>query len=137
MGPNVKFISAITDAFSNNKNGGQFFSGKKTKLGGGALFLTPSLRTKKTSSCFSQQHISIGFDLEPDEDAICFYFIPTQIHPPRYVMTLISMHCTDGWFQSRKWKKYENHGNHGWFRAKEWKFAAVALPFIFGRTRQH
>ena len=25
MGPNVKFVSAITDAFSNKKNGGQFF----------------------------------------------------------------------------------------------------------------
>ena len=36
MGPNVKFVSAITDAFSNKKNGGQFFSGKKTKPGGGS-----------------------------------------------------------------------------------------------------
>ena len=35
MGPNVKFVSAITDAFSNKKNGGQFFSGKNTKPGGG------------------------------------------------------------------------------------------------------
>ena len=35
MGPNVKFVSAITDAFSNKKNGGQFFSAKKTKPGGG------------------------------------------------------------------------------------------------------
>ena len=34
MGPNVKFVSAITDAFSNKKNGGQFFSAKKTKPGG-------------------------------------------------------------------------------------------------------
>ena len=36
MGPNVKFVSAITDAFSNKKNGGQFFSAKKTKPGGGS-----------------------------------------------------------------------------------------------------
>jgi len=56
MGPNVKFVSAIRDAFSNKKNGGQFFSVKKTKPGGGGwsegglvkdhtfpLFLTPSL----------------------------------------------------------------------------------------------
>ena len=55
MGPNVKFVSAITDAFSNKKNGVQFFSAKKTKPGGGsegglvkdhtfaAFFLTPSL----------------------------------------------------------------------------------------------
>ena len=35
MGPNVKFVSAITDAFSNKKNGGQFFSAKKTKPGKG------------------------------------------------------------------------------------------------------
>ena len=35
MGPNVKFVSAITDAFSNKKNGGQFFSAKKTKTGVG------------------------------------------------------------------------------------------------------
>ena len=36
MEPNVKFVSAITYAFSNKKNGGQFFSAKKTKLGGGS-----------------------------------------------------------------------------------------------------
>ena len=36
MGPNVKFVSAITDAFSNKKNGGQFFSTKKTKPEGGS-----------------------------------------------------------------------------------------------------
>ena len=35
MGPNVKFVSAITDAFSNKKNGGKFFSAKKTKPEGG------------------------------------------------------------------------------------------------------
>ena len=35
MGPSVKFVSAIKDAFFNNKNGGQFFLGKKTKPGGG------------------------------------------------------------------------------------------------------
>ena len=35
MGPNVKFVSAITDAFSNKKNGGQFFSGKKDQTKGG------------------------------------------------------------------------------------------------------
>ena len=34
MRPNVKFVSAITDAFSNKKNGGQFFPAKKTKPGG-------------------------------------------------------------------------------------------------------
>ena len=56
MGPNVKFVSAITDAFSNKKNGGQFFSAKKTKPGGGVqgrfgkrpyfcrIFFTPSLK---------------------------------------------------------------------------------------------
>ena len=27
-------------------------------------------------------NMSLGFDLEPDEDAICFYFISTEIHPP-------------------------------------------------------
>ena len=43
MGPNVKFVSAITGAFSNKKNGGQFFSAKKTKpggVGGGAVVWT-------------------------------------------------------------------------------------------------
>ena len=35
MGPNVKFVSAITDAFCNKKNGGQFFSGKKDQTWGG------------------------------------------------------------------------------------------------------
>ena len=35
MGPNVKFVSAITDAFSNKKNGGQFFSPKKDQTRGG------------------------------------------------------------------------------------------------------
>ena len=34
MGPNVKFVSATTDAFSNRKNGGQFFSGKRPNRGG-------------------------------------------------------------------------------------------------------
>ena len=34
MGPNVKFVSAITDAFSNKKMGVNFFW-KKTKPGGG------------------------------------------------------------------------------------------------------
>ena len=36
MGPNVKFVSAITDAFSNKKNGGQFFPEKRLNPGGGA-----------------------------------------------------------------------------------------------------
>ena len=35
MGPNVKFVSAITDAFSNKKNGGQFFLQKRPNRGGG------------------------------------------------------------------------------------------------------
>ena len=35
MGPSVKFVSAIIDAFSNKKNGGQFFSPKKDQTGGG------------------------------------------------------------------------------------------------------
>ena len=62
MGPNVKFVSAITDAFSNKKNGGQFFSCKKDQTRGGGsegglvkdhtfaafFFLHPSL--KKCSS---------------------------------------------------------------------------------------
>ena len=59
MGPSVKFVSAIKDAFFNKKNGGQFFFGKKTKPGDGGggsegglvkdhtfpeiFFLTPSL----------------------------------------------------------------------------------------------
>ena len=34
MGPSVKFVSAIVDAFSNKKNGGHFFSPKKTNPGG-------------------------------------------------------------------------------------------------------
>ena len=55
MGPNVKFVSAIRDAFSNKKNGGQFFSAKKDQTEGGLVkdhtfaaffFLHPSL-TKK------------------------------------------------------------------------------------------
>ena len=62
MGPNVKFVSAITDAFSNKKNGGQFFSPKKDQTGGGGggsegglakdhtfsgfFFRLPSLRSK-------------------------------------------------------------------------------------------
>ena len=59
MGPNVKFVSAITDAFSNKKNGGQFFPQKRPNrgVGGGGrggfckrpyfcriFFLHPSLR---------------------------------------------------------------------------------------------
>ena len=36
MGPNVKFVSAITDAFSNKKMGVNFFPQKKTKRGGGS-----------------------------------------------------------------------------------------------------
>ena len=35
MGPSVKFVSAIIDAFSNKKNGGQFFSPKKDQTGRG------------------------------------------------------------------------------------------------------
>ena len=35
MGPNLKFVLAITDAFSNKKNGGQFFSRKKDQTPGG------------------------------------------------------------------------------------------------------
>ena len=35
MGPNVEFVSAIIDAFSNNKKWGSIFSGKKSKPGGG------------------------------------------------------------------------------------------------------
>ena len=31
----------------------------------------------------------------------------------------------------------ENNGKLSWFQAKEWKCGAAALPFIFGRTRQH
>jgi hypothetical protein len=59
MGPNVKFVSAITDAFSNKKMGVNFFRKKKTKPGGEGVrgrfgkrpnfspFFNPSL-TKKT-----------------------------------------------------------------------------------------
>ena len=35
MGPNVKSVSAITDEFSNKKNGGQFFWPKKDQTEGG------------------------------------------------------------------------------------------------------
>ena len=35
MGPSVKFVSAIKDAFFNKKNGGQFFSRKKDQTEGG------------------------------------------------------------------------------------------------------
>ena len=35
MGPSVKFVSAIKDAFFNKKNGGQFFSREKDHTGGG------------------------------------------------------------------------------------------------------
>ena len=54
MGPNVKFVSAITDGFY-NKKWGQFFSGKEDQTRGGAegglvkdhtfaaFFLNPSL----------------------------------------------------------------------------------------------
>ena len=35
MGPSVKFVSAIKDAFFNKKNGGQFFSREKDQTGGG------------------------------------------------------------------------------------------------------
>ena len=34
MGPSVKFVSAIKDAFFNKKNGGQFFSREKDQTGG-------------------------------------------------------------------------------------------------------
>ena len=36
MGPNVKFVSAITDAFSNKKMGVNFFLKKRPNPGGGA-----------------------------------------------------------------------------------------------------
>ena len=36
MGPSIKFVLAIVDAFSNKKNGGQFFSPKKDQTGGGS-----------------------------------------------------------------------------------------------------
>ena len=58
MGPSVKFVSAIKDAFFNKKNGGQFFSREKDQTGGGSegglvkdhtfpeiFFWTPSLNT--------------------------------------------------------------------------------------------
>ena len=35
MGPNVKFVSAITDAFSNKKMGVNFFPEKRPNTGGG------------------------------------------------------------------------------------------------------
>ena len=35
MGPSVKFVLTIIDAFPNQKNGGNFFVGKKDKPGGG------------------------------------------------------------------------------------------------------
>ena len=35
MGPNVKFVSAITDAFSNKKMGVNFFRKKDQTWGGG------------------------------------------------------------------------------------------------------
>ena len=35
MGPSVKFVSVIKDAFSKKKNGGQFFSPKKDQTRGG------------------------------------------------------------------------------------------------------
>ena len=60
MGPNVKFVSAITDAFSNKKMGVNFFPQKRPNRGEGggsegclvkdhtfaAFFLTPSLIEK-------------------------------------------------------------------------------------------
>ena len=36
MGPNVKFVSAITDAFSNKKMGVNFFLEKRPNPGGGS-----------------------------------------------------------------------------------------------------
>ena len=36
MGPNVKFVSAITDAFSNKKKGVKFFPEKRPTRGGGS-----------------------------------------------------------------------------------------------------
>ena len=36
MGPNVKFVSAITDAFSNKKTGVNFFPKKRPNPGGGS-----------------------------------------------------------------------------------------------------
>ena len=36
MGPSIKFVLAIVDAFSNKKMGVNFFHRKKTKPGGGA-----------------------------------------------------------------------------------------------------
>ena len=36
MGPSVKFVLAIVDAFSNKINGGQFFSPKQNQRGGGS-----------------------------------------------------------------------------------------------------
>ena len=59
MGPNVKFVSAITDAFSNKKMGVNLFPEKRPNPGGGPegglvkdhtfppfFFLNPSLRLK-------------------------------------------------------------------------------------------
>ena len=36
MGPSVKFVLAIVDAFSNKINGGQFFSLNQNQTGGGS-----------------------------------------------------------------------------------------------------
>ena len=73
MGPNVKFVSAITDAFSNKKMGVNFFRKKDQPEGGGGsggglvkdhtfpvFFFKPSLtqfiREKGTTFfCFSEE----------------------------------------------------------------------------------
>ena len=66
MGPNVKFVSAITDAFSNKKMGVNFFPEKRPNPGGGGwgsegglvkdhtfplFLLTPSLSNNRESIC--------------------------------------------------------------------------------------
>ena len=61
MGPNVKFVSAITDAFSNKKNGGQFFPQKKNHTGGGRGIAKIKIRRKRLGSRLGEKIFIIFF----------------------------------------------------------------------------
>ena len=91
MGPSIKFVLAIVDAFSNKKMGVNFFHRKKTKPGGGGsegglakdhtfsgfFFRLPSLYG---NLCTSARHSSSWNDgMGLDWTGMTFWVIPWEI----------------------------------------------------------
>ena len=61
MGPSIKFVLAIVDAFSNKKIGGQFFSPKKDQTGGG---VRGGLAKDHTFAGFFSDILPLGIDYQ-------------------------------------------------------------------------